>query len=186
MGHRVSAGGTDDDWKRFIQRSFDYCWRYYKWTFSLKSATITVDVNDKALLPTDFDHEGWRQFDGVTEVTLEDTLSTTNSGSAIVWDWDESRYALSPAVAGSVVYQITPPTLTTDTGVPFPSAQVVALGATVYAKQGENPTRADIQQEWDLLHSELDRLVGRADSARAGTRTPQNRHDLTGTHTGQV
>ena len=183
MGHRVSPGGTDDDWKRFVQEAFKYSWRYYKWTFSLKKA----DVADDGLLPEDFDHEGWRTFDGVTEVSLEDTM-TGNSGSAITWDATTGRYKLEPAVACTVTYQYEPPTLGTDASgsAPFPSAQVVAIGATVYAKQAENPTRADIQQEWDTFHSELDRLVGRADTTRAATRTPRNRHDVTGTYTGQV
>lgn len=180
MGHRVNPGGTDEDLKRYIQESFDYCWRYYKWTFSLKTADIAAD----GLLPEDYDHEGWHQFDGVDEVNIEDTIVSGNEGSAVVWDSAQERYKLDPASTATLVYQYLPPTLTSDTEAPFPSAQTVALGATVFAKQGENPTRADIQQEWDLLHSHLDRLVGRADQNRL--RTIRNRHDVTGTFTGNV
>lgn len=180
MGHRVNPGGTDDDLKRYIQEAFDYCWRYYKWTFSLK----TADVADDGILPEDFDHEGWRQFDGITEVNIEDTIVTGNTGSAVIWDADEERYVLDPAAECTVVYQYLPPTLVTDAYAPFPSAQVVAEGAVIFAKLGENPTRADVQQEWDMLHSHLDRLVGRADANRI--RTIRTRHDVFGTHTGDT
>jgi hypothetical protein len=182
MGHRVNPGGTDDDFQRYIQSSFNYCWRYYPWTFSLK----TADVDSDGLLPEDFDHEGYRKFGNTTEVNLEDTLTAGSTGSAIVWDTDENRYKLSPAAADTVVYQYAPPTLGADEdgSAPFPSAMAVAVGATVFAKAGENPTRADIQQEWDEFHSLLDRLVGRADANRP--RRPRNFHDVAGTFTGDV
>lgn len=178
MGHRVNPGGTDDDLKRFVQQSFNYCWRYYKWNFSLKKATVGID----GLLPEDFDYEGYREFDSITEVELAETMGTT-SGSALTWDDTTGRYKLDPVAETDVVYQTTPPTLGTD-AVPFPSAQVVALGATIYAKQAENPTRADITQEWDTFHSELDRLVGRADFAKR--RRPVHYLDVAGTYVGDV
>ena len=180
MGHRVNPGGTDDDYKRYIQASFDYCWRYYRWGFSLSPATVATD----GLLPTDFDYDGYRDLGSINEVNLDETLSSGNTSSAIIYDTVLGRYKLSPAVAGNIIYQRTPPTLTTDTNVPFPSPQVIALGATIYAKMGENPTRADIQQEWDLFHSELDRLVGRADNAKP--RSPRNYHSVRGGGTGYV
>lgn len=182
MGHRVNPGGTDDDYKRYIQDSFNYCWRYYRWGFSLKKATVAAD----GILPDDFDYEGYRAFDGVTEVSLEDTLSTSNTGSAIIWDDTLSKYKLDPAVACTVVYQYTPPTLGTDAdgSAPFPSALAVAVGATVLAKRAENPTRADVQQEWDEWHSRLDRLVARSDNAKP--RSPRSYHDKMGTYVGNV
>lgn len=179
MGHRVNPGGTDDDLKRYIQDGFKYCWRYFPWTFSLKKGTVDSD----GLLPTDFDHEGWREFNGVTELTIKDSLSST-SGSYIVWDTDLNIYKLDPATPCTVAYQYTPPTLG-DTGVPFPSYMVVAEAALIFAKQGENPTRADVQQEWDMLHSHLDRLAGRAYNNRPRGRA-RNRHDMMGTFTGDV
>lgn len=182
MGHRTNPGGTDEDFKRYIQDSFDYCWRYYRWGFSLKKASVTIDVDDKALLPEDFDYDGYRQFDGFTEVGLGDTL--TSGGSAVVWDDETNRYMLEPAIATTVVYQTAPPTLSPDTKVPFPSAMTVAIGATVLAKQGANPTRADIQQEWDMWHSRLDRLVARSDNTRP--RRPTSYHDMMGSYVGNV
>lgn len=182
MGYRVSPGGTTDDLNRYIQESFNYCWRYYRWGFSLKTGTVAAD----GILPEDFDLEGWRKFDGVSEINLEDTLSTASSGSAIIFDTADSRFKLTPAVACTVAYQYFPPTLGTDSAgsAPFPSAQVVAMGALIFEKLAANPTRADIQQEWDLFHAELDRLVGRA---YANTpRRPRNYHDMMGTHTGDV
>lgn len=167
MGHRVTPGGTDDDLKRYIQDSFDYCWRYYKWRWTTKTATTDAD----GILPTDFDPLGYYSVSDDYDVT---------------WDYDENRYVLVDGADVEVTYQIVPPTLGTNEAgsAPFPSAMVVAIGATVLAKQGENPTRADVQQEWDMWHSRLDRLVGQAESNLR--RRPTNYHDVAGTYTGDV
>lgn len=168
MGHRVAPGGTDDDLKRFIQESFAYCWRYYRWSWTLKNATTLVD----GVLPEDFDLDGYSDID--------------NTSYAIEWDSATNRLVLNPTGILTFNYQIAPPILGVDADgyAPFPSARVVALGAFVYAKKAENPTRADVQQEWDMFHSELDRLVGRAFNNTP--RRPRNYHDLMGTHTGDV
>lgn len=167
MGHRVNPGGTDDDYKRYIQDSFDYCWRYYKWRWTTK----TITTNDDGLLPDDFDPLGF--------YSVADTYGVT-------WDAEASQYVLDPAGAVELTYQTIPPTLGSDKAgsAPFPSAMVVAIGATVLAKQGANPTRADIQQEWDMWHSRLDRLVGQAESNVR--RRPQSYHDRMGTYVGNV
>ncbi len=168
MGHRVNPGGTDEDLKRYAQESFNYCWRYYKWRWSMKTGSTASD----GVLPDDFDLDG---FYSVAE------------NYNVIWDSSLGKLRFDPAVAVTdFTYQMAPPTLGEDAAgsAPFPSAQVVALGATVYAKQAENPTRADIQQEWDLFHSELDRLVGRAYANQP--RRPRNRHDVMGTFTGDV
>jgi hypothetical protein len=167
MGHRVAPGGTDDDLKRYVQAAFDYAWRYYKWGFAMKTATTA----DDGILPDDFDLDGY--FD------LAGTYTP-------VWDVALGKLVLSPAAAVTITYQMAPPTLGSDAdgSAPFPSAQVVALGALIYAKQAENPTRADVQQEWDMFHSELDRLAGRAYANKP--RRPTNYHDMMGTFTGDV
>ena len=182
MGHRVTPGGTDDDLKRYVQEGFDYCWRYYKWTFALKTATVAID----GILPVDFDLDGYRKFNGITEVNLESTIATGNTNSAIIWNDATSRYNLTPVAACTVLYQRIPPTLgTSSTGTaPFPSVLVVAEAAVIYAKQADNPTRADITQEWDLLHSHLDRFVARAENNKV--RSPQNYLTRAGTFTGDV
>lgn len=168
MGHRVNPGGTDEDLKRYIQHAFDYAWRYYKWRWSMKTGSTAQD----GVLPDDFDLDGY--------YSVADLYN-------VIWDANISKLRFDPAVeVPEFQYQIAPPTLGTDASgsAPFPSSQVIALGATIYAKQADNPTRADVQQEWDMFHAELDRLVGRA---YANTpRRPTNRHDVTGTHTGQV
>lgn len=168
MGHRVAPGGTDDDLKRFVQESFNYCWRYYKWGWSIKSGTSDVD----GYLPTDFDLDGYSTID-------QDTYS-------IVWDSTAGQLILDPVAEIEFQYQMAPPTLGTDTAgsAPFPSAQVVALGATIYSKLAENPTRADVQQEWDMFHSELDRLAGRSFNNKP--RRPVHYLDAAGTYTGDV
>jgi len=165
MGHRVNPGGTDDDFKRYIQDSLDYCWRYYKWNFSMK----TVTTLDDGVLPDDFDPIGF--------YSVADTYP-------VLWDSTNFVYTLDPVVATEVTYQTVPPTIGDSSKVPFPSAMVVAIGATVLAKQGENPTRADVKQEWDMWHARLDRLVGQAESNIA--RRPRNFHDVAGTYPGAV
>lgn len=165
MGHRVSPGGTDADLKRYVQASFDYCWRYYKWRWAMKTATTLAD----GVLPLDFDLDGY--------YSVADTYGIT-------WDNAAQKLLLSPIAAVTVTYQPTPPILTESTYAPFPSAQIVALGASIYAKQAENPTRADVQQEWDMFHNELDRLVGRADANTS--RRPRTYLSERGTFTGDV
>lgn len=163
MGHRVAPGGTDDDFKGYIQDSIDYCWRYYKWNWSTKTFTTLVD----GILPPDFDPLGYNDLD-------QETYEVT---------WNGSAYVISPAGIVTLTYQTVPPTIA-DAVIPFPSAMTVAIGATVLAKQGENPTRADVQQEWDMWHSRLDRLVGQAEGNIR--RRPQNYHSRAGTYPGAV
>lgn len=165
MGHRVNPGGTDEDLKRWAQDGFDYCWRYYKWLWALKTTTTL----DDGVLPEDFDLLGYYD--------LVDTYGVT-------WDSTTSRLLLDPIAAETITYQMAPPTLDDTTPVPFPSARVVAMAALIYAKLSENPTRTDIQQEWDLLHSELDRLTGVAEAHRS--HRPRNYHDVAGTFPGDV
>lgn len=167
MGHRVNPGGTDDDLKRYVQESFNYCWRYYRWGWAMKTATTLAN----GVLPDDFDLDGY--------YSLADTHGVT-------WDSVTGKLLLDPIGIQTVTYQMAPPTLGTDASgsAPFPSALTVAEGALIFAKLGENPTRADIQQEWDLFHSLLDRHVGHSDRNRV--RRPRNYHDVAGTYTGDV
>ena len=166
MGHRVNPGGTDDDFKRYIQDSFDYCWRYYKWNWTTKTFTTLID----GLLPTDFDPLGYNSLD-------QDVYSIT-------FDSTSGKYMVNPAGVVDITYQAVPPTLSDTTGQPFPSSMVVAIGSTVLAKQGENPTRADVKQEWDMWHARLDRLVGQVESNVS--RRPRNFHDVAGTFPGDT
>jgi len=80
MGHRVNPGGTDEDYKRYIQDAFDYCWRYYKWRWTTKVVTTDSD----GVLPDDFDPLGF--------YSDADTYDVT-------WDYDASKYVLDPAAA---------------------------------------------------------------------------------------
>ena len=180
MGRRNLAQGTDDDLLRYCQFAYDYAWRYYRWTFSLKVADIAAD----GLLPTDFDLEGYRKFDGVTEITAEDGLTST-SGSYLEYDTALERYKLVPASAARIVYQAKPPTINDDTKVPFPAIDTLVMGALIRAKRGENPASVDTKQEWDAFHAELDRLVARAEANKVRS-APRNRHSVTGTFTGNV
>lgn len=184
MGRRVLPGGTQDDLKRYCQYAFDYAWRYYKWGFSLATADLVADENGEVYLPANFDIDGYRKFSSGTEIAVDESLSSSGSSSfAIVYDMDKGLYKTKPANPGSLVYQVEPPTLTDSKDVPFPSAMTIAIGASIYAKQAENPTRADISQEWDEFHAELDRHVARSYN-NTPRRTARNRQDVMGTHTG--
>jgi len=167
MGHRNNPGGTDEDLKRWAQDGFDYCWRYYRWGFAQKTGTTDAS----GVLPSDFDLNGY--------------FAEAATYGTPVWNGTELQLD-NVSTATEINYQIAPPTLGTDEAgsAPFPSARVVAMAALIYAKLSENPTRADIQQEWDLLHKELNRLTGYAD--RNTPRRPVNYQDVAGTYTGDV
>lgn len=183
MGRRVLPGGVQEDLKRYCQQAFDYAWRYYRWSWSLKTATLADDGNGNTYMPADFDLDGYRRFTGATEV-LPGEITTSSTSFVLEYDMTANRYKTVPASPGvAVVYQIAPPTLTENTEVPFPSAMTIAIGASVYAKQAENPTRADITQEFDEFHQELDRHVARAGNNQQ-RRRPVTFHDINGTYTG--
>lgn len=192
MGKRVLPQGENLDWKDYVQFAYDYSWRYYRWDFSLKVATI--DLAADPYLPADFDLSGYREpISGtdtiIKEVTLVDFYRLPQSAShfALQYDATLKRYKVVSSMTGTldIIYQTEPPTLTDDTEVPFPSVVPIGVGAAVYAKQGENPTRADISQEWDLFHAELDRHVARADGNQPRN-TNLNLHDYYGTYPGDT
>lgn len=189
MGKRTIPQGVTSDWEDYIQFAFDYAWRYYKWSFSLKSASVAT------VMPDDFDIDGYRfaipnANGNVTEMSLIDfkTSGQNMNSFALEWDMTAGRYNIllgSQAAGGiTIVYQVAPPTLS-ETGVPFPSAMTIGIGASIYAKQGENPTRADITQEWDEFHKELDRHVAHAERNKP-RQYNINIQDFNGTYTGDV
>jgi hypothetical protein len=194
MGKRSIPTNADNaDWIDYCQTAFDYAWRYYKWDWSLR--TVTVDLVNDPYLPEDFDIGGYRQAtpttDGeIKEVSLYDyaRLPSGLRNFALQWDNTEGKYEVLSASGLDTIsftYQITPPTLDDDTPVPFPSAMTIGIGASIYAKQGENSTKADITQEWDEFHAELDRHVGRVDKA-VPRLLNQNLQDEYNTYTGDA
>lgn len=187
MGHRNMPGGQDEDLKRYIQHAFNYAWRYYKWTFSLNQATLSVDEESGyTYMPEDFDIEGFRAFSDATEIDLTELPNSTGSSNfALLYDMDANRYRASSNIGGVITYQTVPPTLSSDVNVPFPAVQTIAVGAIIWAKQADNPTRADVSQEWDEFHNELDRHVARAASNQPRRRA-RNYHDVNGGGTGYV
>lgn len=192
MGKRSLPQGDNTDWKDYVQTAFDYSWRYYKWDWTLR--TVTVDLTDP-YLPDDFDLGGYRQAvpttdGGIVEVTLFD-YAQQQSGMrtfALEFDSTANKYkVLTKSGLSTIdfVYQIEPPTIDEDSSIPFPSAMTIGIGASIYAKQGENPTRANIDQEWDEFHAELDRHVGRMERGRVRN-TNLNLQDDYGTYTGDT
>lgn len=200
MGSRTLPQGDLTDWKDYCQTAFNYAWRYYKWDWSLRYAT--VDLSTDPYLPADFDIGGYRQAIGtvdgdIVELTLLDYArrSTGQRVFALQYDTTVDRYKVlttSGLTSIDFVYQVAPPNLadvdaTTNQviNVPFPSAMTIGIGASIYAKQGENPTRADIDQEWDEFHAELDRHVGRVNT-NIVRNTNLNLQDYYGTYTGDT
>ena len=109
---------------------------------------------------------------------------------AIEFDPSVDKYKArlgSQAAAGlDIIYQVEPPVIaSSDTGILFPSAMTLAMGAAIYAKQGENPLRADVSQEWDEFHAELDRHVARSEKNKP-QQMSKNLQDYYGTYTGDV
>lgn len=193
MGRRQSPGGDTSDLERYCQIAFDYAWRYYPWSFSLQRATITFasDIH----MPADFDLDGFHEILATpgNEWTYLEIAEyyDTNTGDrtyTLIYDSITNTYQFvtSFSVASvDIIYQTTPPTLDPTAGVPFPSAASVAMGAAVWAKQGENPTRADITQELDLFEAELDMHTGRAENHKPRQRA-RSRQEVAGTYTGDV
>lgn len=193
MGKRGSLpGGDNSDWKSYIQEAFKYAWRYYKWDWSLK--TVTVNMETDPYMPTDFDIGGYReavpdQNGNFSELKpIDFARRTYGNVFSLEYDLSVNRYKISSkssTTSITFIYQVAPPVLTEDSKVPFPSAMTIGIGAAIYAKQGENPSRADISQEWDQFHHELDRHTSRSDK-----NTPRNAifnlQDQYGTYTGDV
>ena len=166
LGKTSLPNGDLADWERFAQASLDYCWRYHTWLWVMRKGQL-VDDSGVVVMPEDFDYYGFRQFDGATEQSILDT------GTNIFLQFNDSRgrYEIVNGTVGTdVIYAVEPPLLTDDVKIPFPSAVTIAIGMTVFAKQGENPNKADISQEWDSFHVELDKHV--ANQARTEVPRP--------------
>lgn len=155
LGKTSIPNGDLSDWERFAQASLDYCWRYHTWLWTLRRAQL---INDSGVtvMPADADYYGFVEISGTT---LQDILDT-GTNPYLQFNTSRGKYeVVGGAVGTNVVYAVEPPELTDDVEIPFPSAVTIAIGATVLAKQGENPDKADISQEWDSFHVELDKHV---------------------------
>lgn len=193
MGRRTSPGGDNSDLERYCQIAFDYAWRYYTWSFSLRPATITFASD--AHMPADFDLDGYHRILATpgnewAYLPVEEYYDTPtgNRTYTLVWDSVVSKYTFVTSFSVAtvdIIYQVTPPVLDDVTPQPFPSASSIAMGAAVWAKQGENPTRADISQELDLWELELDMHTGRAEKHKP-RQSARSRQEVAGTYTGDV
>ena len=152
LGKTSLPGGDVGDWERFVQHSVDYSWRYHTWLWTLKRGVTELTNGNKVLMPEDFDFSSYRAFEGQQEESPLDL----GSGFYLQLDHESGRYeVINGSEDMAVVYQVKPPEI--SAGVYFPSAVTLAIGASVIAKQGENPNKADISQEWDSFHVELDK-----------------------------
>lgn len=193
MGRRTLPGGVTEDMKNYCQNAFNYAWRYYKWKFSLRRATI--DLVSSPYMPDDFDIDGYMEVANAydqpwTFVPIDkyDSYGQTGRYFTLEYDATLNKYKFVTAFTAptvNVIYQTTPPTLTENTSVPFPSAMTVALGAVIWGKRGENPRSADVTRDWDQFHAELDRHVARSYNG-AGSSNRGTRQDVAGTYTGDV
>lgn len=158
LGKTSLPNGELSDWERFAQASLDYCWRYHTWEWVLKKGELVdKDSAGKSYLPNDADYYGFLRVNGAQ---LSSIIDAGASSQYLQFDTSVNRYEVVNGIIGDpIVYGVEPPELTAEAQIPFPSAITVAIGATVLAKQGENPTKADITQEWDSFHVELDKHV---------------------------
>lgn len=187
LGKTSLPGGNVEDWERFVQHSVDYAWRYHTWMWTLKRGVTELANGNKILMPEDFDYSSYRRFDGQEEQSILDA----GSGIYLQFDNASGRYEVINGEDGvEVVYQVAPPSI--DDGVYFPSAITLGIGASVIAKQGENPNKADISQEWDSFHVELDKHAAVHDKSSPRQRTSlrsvdrPTRHSSLGTFTGKA
>lgn len=193
MGMTILPQGDISDWEDYAQEAFNYAWRYYKWDWSTRVKTI--DLESDPYLPADFDAGGYREAVGTpdgayVEVNLMDFARTSANTRAFTLEYDTStnRYMVKTRLSGvptmDFIYQAAPPKLG-ETPVMFPSAMTIALGAVIWAKQADNPTRADISQEWDAFHAELDRMTGRMEVNKTQGQA-RNLYDVQGTYFGDI
>ena len=193
LGMRRMPQGDHSDWDTYAQAAFDYAWRYYKWGWSLRVATLVNDGAGNFYLPDDFDLDGYREAlgaDGYAPLEMElgewHINGQYNQSFAIEYDPAVNKYKalMGSGTSGlTLLYQIAPPELTA--GAPFPSAMTIGIGGSIYAKQAENPLRADISQEWDEFHAELDRHVARSEKNKP-QRYSKNLEDYYHTYTGDT
>lgn len=192
MGRRNLPGGTQEDLQRYCQEAFNYAWRYYPWSFSLKRATI--DLTSDGFLPEDFDLDGHFKVAAAPHqpwnyVSIEeyDSLDTGSRYYTLEFDEDEQRYVFITTFAVDeveIIYQKEPPTLTSNAYVPFPSSLTIGQGATIFAKQADNPASANVAQEWETFHYMLDSHVTQAEVNKPA-QVRRTRHDVIGTYPGQ-
>ena len=186
LGKTSLPNGELSDWERYAQASLDYCWRYHTWLWVLRKAQL-ADSTGVTVMPEDADYYGFVDIDGVT---LQDIFDA-GTNPYLEFNASRGRYqVVGGSVGTDVVYSVEPPKLDDDVEIPFPSAVTIAIGATVLAKQGENPNKADISQEWDSFHVELDKHVAnqqRNAPARQGKSVNrQSRASLLGEYPGKV
>lgn len=195
MGKRVLPQGQHADWRAYVQTAFEYAWRYYKWNSTLKTVQLVADSNGDVWMPEDYDLDGYIYAEPnangqVTQLSPGEWLNQGQYGNTFSLSWDISeRYKVSLGSVASggitVTYQAAPPELG-DGEIPFiVSPMTIGIGASIYAKQAENPTRADITQEWDEFHKELDRYVAHAERNKP-RQAAVNLQDYYGTYTGDV
>ena len=156
LGKTSLPNGELSDWERFAQASLDYCWRYHTWLWTLRKAQ-TVDDSGVIVVPADADYYGFMNIEGTT---LQDIFDG-GTNPYLQFNASRGKYEIIGGAAGvNVTYSVEPPDLSKENvAIPFPSAVTIAIGATILAKQGENPNKADISQEWDSFHVELDKHV---------------------------
>ena len=86
-----------------------------------------------------------------------------------------------------IVYQTAPPA----EDIMFPSQYVLALAGAIHQKEKDNPNSADITQEWNLLNTKLDLLVGKEQLNQPKIISPRrrtaiNKYEIDGGFTGNV
>lgn len=192
MGNRVLPQGDHDDWTAYCQAAIDYAWRYYQWSWTMRHTNIAASGD---YVPDDFDLDSYivpitSSSVVPTKVSLNDYYMAGGSGAIFAFEWDVTVNKYKVLIGDGIsslqfMYQAVPPTLDDNTSVVFPSAMTLASGAVIFAKLGENPTHADVAQDWDLFKQFLNDHIQHAERTQT-LHTNMNLYDSNGTYLGDV
>ena len=164
----VPTSGIDDR-KRFIQRRLEQVWTMYDWDFTKVTATVAV-TNGVATLASGAMLDGIKDVRVVNSGNSDDYVYTelpySEGDDYNVGDYKYSVQGTTPNPrivtkdTGSpltVYYTQLPPQINASIGAPFPDAMVIARGALVDVRIGENP-QADVSQEDALFQRSVEQL----------------------------
>lgn len=175
LGERtVPTSGTEDR-KGFINTTLKEIYRAYPWEWAMTTATFSLtsgiaSLPSGALVDRPLDVReivsGSDNDNVYAQVTYQEQ-DNFNQGDYRYWiTGTPDNYQINTKEDNATItvrYQVEAPTLD-DAGAvttPFPSANVVALGALRYIRMGENP-QADISQEETLFRNRLEEYMGLA------------------------
>lgn len=176
-----SASGDTSALENSLTEGINHCWRYRDWSWAIKRGSTEL-VDGHYLLPEDFDYTSWYK------VKDQDIGNIREFERPIYIQPHGDRFEIVGLNDNlDIVYQTAPPA----EDIMFPSQYVLALAGAIHQKEKDNPNSADITQEWNLLNTKLDLLVGKEQLNQPKIISPRRRtaiskHEIDGGFTGNV